>query len=102
MAAGIDIEIAKSRARMCHQGLETSRSETDHIWILAWLSGVDMAAFVEINVKERRVEPVCEECSEASIGKNFVISDTELEEVLAILVDSIKNSIINLSCFVTI
>ena len=63
---------------MCHQGLETSRSETDHIWILAWLSGVDMAAFVEINVKERRVEPVCEECSEASQARDAEIRNLEL------------------------
>jgi len=53
---------------MGHQGFETKRAESDAIGVLTRDSSVDVAAFVEVDVIERGIVPVCEEVGEALVG----------------------------------
>ena len=80
---------------MGHQSFEPSRAETDVVWILAGLRGVDVAAFVEIDVGQRRIIPVCEEVGEALVGEDFVVGDAEFGDILTILVNSLEDTVVD-------
>ena len=87
VAAGMDVEVLESQAGVSHQGFETGGSETDPVGVLTRLGGVDVTAFVQVDVDERGVKPAGEEIGEAVIGEGGVVRQPELGEVLAVVVD---------------
>jgi len=54
-----------------------------------------VSAFVEIDVGQRRIVPVCEEVGESLVGEDFVVSDAEFGDVLTVLVDSFEDAVID-------
>lgn len=69
VAARMDVEMLEGGTGMGHDGFKTSGSKADSVRILAGFCGVNVAAFVEVKIDERGIEPTSEEFRKAVVGE---------------------------------